>query len=296
MINHVKKILFSLFIIASSPAFGWWYSSHMVVAQIAENHLTARAKFHAEELISIFADYYPSSADFITASCWADDIKGDLLDFSSWHKQLLPYDPNEILSIPQKDQLIAKAKERGLEYGIKKCICILKDSTANYYDKGIALRLLIHLVADAHMPLHCATLYNHHFPTGDRGGTLFTLKATLEEESNLHGLWDSCFLLDYYEFKRPLTINGKRRIEQLAQEFMLQFPAESLLESSDLDANHWIHDSYELARSIVYQEIEPCSDPSLEYMNKGKLVAYRQLTLAGYRLSSLLNEIFEGYR
>ncbi len=292
----MKKILFILFTVVSSPAFTWWYSSHMVVAQIAENHLTARAKFHTEELISIFADYCPSSVDFITASCWADDIKDSLFDFSSWHKQLLPYDPSEILSTPQKEQMIANAKENGLEYGIRKCVTTLKDPTANYYDKGIALRLLIHLVADAHMPLHCATLYNQDFPNGDRGGTLFALKDTLEEESNLHGLWDSCFLLDYYEFKRPLTTNGKRHIKQIAQDFMLRFPAKSLVESTDLDVSHWIHDSYGLAKNIAYQGIEPNSDPSPEYMTKGKFVACRQLTLAGYRLSSLLNEIFADYR
>ncbi len=293
----MKNILFILFTVISAPAFTWWYSGHMVVAQIAENHLTARAKFHAEELISLLADYYPCSADFITASCWADDIKNSFLDFSSWHKQLLPYDPTEILSIPQKEQLIAKAKEKGLEYGIKRCVTTLKDSTANYYDKGIALRLLIHLVADAHMPLHCATLYNHHFPNGDRGGTSFALTEILEEESNLHALWDSCFLLDYYEFKRPLTINGKRQIEQIAQEFTLLFPVKSLAEeSADLNANNWIRDSYELAKSVAYQGIEPYSAPSPEYMNKGKSVACRQLTLAGYRLSYLLNEIFEHYK
>jgi S1/P1 Nuclease len=292
----MKKILFILFTIACSPAFTWWYSSHMVVAQIAENHLTPRAKFHSEELISLLADHYPASADFITASCWADDVKGSLLDFSPWHKQLLPYDPDEILLPSQKEQLVVKAKDKGLEYGIKKCVDILKDSTANFYDKGIALRLLMHLVADAHMPLHCATLYNQRFPTGDQGGILFALKNILEEESNLHGLWDSCFLLDYYEFKRPLTIHAKKHIEQFAQQLMLRFPVESLLESRDLDVSHWIQDSYELAGSVVYQGIEPHLDPSLEYRNKGKSVACRQLTLAGYRLSSLLNEIFEDYK
>jgi hypothetical protein len=292
----MKKILLILLTVASTPAFAWWFSSHMIMAQIAENRLTARAKFHTQELISIFADYYPSSADFITASCWADDIKDSLLDFSSWHKQLLPYDPNEILSMPQKTQMIAKAKEKGLEYGINKCVSTLKDSAASYCDKGIALRLLMHLVADAHMPLHCAALYNQQFPNGDRGGTIFVLKDILGDELDLHGLWDSCFLLDYYEFKRPLTINGKKHIEQLAQEFMLSFPAEVLLESTDLDPSHWMHDSYELAKNVAYQGIEPYSNPSFEYMTKGKSVACRQLTLAGYRLSSLLNEIFEGYK
>ena len=291
----LKILLLALFSI--SQAFAWWDSSHMAVAQIAEIRLSPRAKFHAEELISVFSGYYPSSADFVTASCWADDIKDGFFDFSSWHKQLIPYDPDQILNMDQKEQISVKAKEKGLEQGIQKCIETLKNPKANFYDKGIALRILIHLAADAHMPLHCATLYSNRFPDGDKGGALFALKNTLEGEADtLHGLWDSCILLDYYEFKRPLTINGKRHIEQFAQELMVRFPAESLIESTDLDVNHWTQESYDLAVTIAYQGIEPSSHPSEEYFNKSNAVACRQLTLAGYRLAFLLNEIFEAYK
>ncbi len=269
----------------------------MAVAQIAEQHLSPRAKFHAEELISVFADYYPNSADFVTASCWADDIKDSFFDFSSWHKQTIPYDPDQILNIGQKEQIFAKAKEKGLEYGIQKCIDTLKNPKANYYDKGIALRLLIHLVADAHMPLHCAALYNDQFPAGDKGGGLFVLKNTLEGEADtLHGLWDSCILLDYYEFKRPLTINGKRHIERFAQELMVRFPVTSLVEATDLDSSHWTQESYHLAITVAYQGIAPSTNPSEDYFRKSNEVACRQLTLAGYRLAFLLNEIFETYK
>ena len=241
-----RILLFALFSI--SRAFAWWDSSHMAVAQIAENLLTPRSRFHAEELISIFADYNPASADFVTASCWADDSKDGFFDFSSWHKQLIPYDPDQILSADQKEQLLVKSKEKGLEFGIQRCIETLKSPKANYYDKGIALRLLIHLVADAHMPLHCAALYSNQFPSGDKGGGLFSLNTTLEGAADtLHGLWDSCILLDYYEFKRPLTTNGKRHIEQFAQELMWRFPANSLVEATDLDISHWIQESYHLA-------------------------------------------------
>jgi len=236
----------------------------MTVAQIAENRLTPRARFHVKELVSIFAEYNPSSADFITASCWADDAKGSLLDFSSWHKELLPYDPDHILNTNQKEQLVIKAKEKGLEYGIQKCIDTLQDQKSNYYNKAIALRFLIHLVADAHMPLHCA------------------LDNTLEGETdNLHGLWDSCIFLDYYEFKRPLTINGKKHIAQFAEELELNFPFDSFLELISLDVKYWIQESYHLAIDVAYQGIIPYTKPSKEYLSKSKIAACRQLALAG---------------
>lgn len=284
-------------IVLQSHVSAWWDSSHMIVAQIAKNHLTERASFHSDELISLFSPYHPTSADFITASCWADDIKDSLLDFSSWHKQLMPHDPDQILSMNEKEQLIVNAMEKGLNYGIKKCIEILKNSNTNYYDKGIALRLLIHLVADAHMPLHCITLYNELFPKGDKGGSLFLLKDTFRGKiDNLHALWDSCIMLDCYEFKRPLTINGKNYIEHFAQELALRFPKELLVESTDLEVNHWTQESYHLGVEVVYQDIQPFSQPSAEYLNKSTIIACQQLTLAGYRLSNLLNEIFEDYK
>jgi S1/P1 Nuclease len=143
------------------------------------------------------------------------------------------------------------------------------------------------------MPLHCAALYSEQFPNGDGGGALFTLKDALEgEENTLHGLWDSCILLDYYELKRPLTIHGKTCIEQFAQEFMRCFPLQALQESADLDAEHWIQESYDLAVNHVYQGIELNGSPSEEYLSSSREIACRQLTLAGYRLSCLLNAIF----
>lgn len=285
--------LFISFLFLANSICAWWDSSHMAVAQIAQNRLTARARFRATDLISIFAEYNPASADFITASCWADDVKRSIFDFSTWHRQPLPYDPDQILNPKEKELIIIQAKENSLECGLQKCIDILKDRNGNAYDKGIALRLLIHLVADAHMPLHCASLYNRQFPNGDKGGNDFLLNHTLDKGfDNLHALWDSCILLDYYEFERPLTLNGKQQVAYFATALEFDFPLESLLEFINLDVKNWIQESYNLAISIAYQDITPNSSPSEEYLNKSKKAARRQLALAGYRLSHLLNEIF----
>jgi len=291
----IRFLSFLLVIFVSSPAIAWWDSSHMVVAQIASNRLTPRAKFHAEELISLFAHYNPSSADFVTASCWADDVKNGICDFSSWHKQLIPYDPDDVLEVNEKKLIESCYKENGLAYGIETCINVLKNREANYYDKGLALRLLIHLVADAHMPLHCAALYNKHFPKGDKGGILFTLDSVVEIDS-LHGLWDSCIFLDYYEFKRPLTINGKKYMDEFVQELTLRFPPESLPESGNLDVNHWIQESYHLAINVAYKGIEPNTPLSKDYLKTSRSAACQQLAIAGYRLAALLNGIFENYK
>lgn len=148
------RILFLFCLIVTNSASAWWDSCHMAVAQIAQERLTERAKFHAEDLISVLEDFYPTSPDFITAACWADDVKNSLFSFSLWHKQLTPYDPENILN--QSNCCVKPYERKYLNHGINQCVDCLKNQESNYYDRAIALRLLIHLVADAHMPLHCA--------------------------------------------------------------------------------------------------------------------------------------------
>jgi len=269
----MRVTLFYL-LLSTTPIFAWWDSSHMAVAQIAEKRLNPKAKFHVQELISIFSEYYPASADFVTASCWADDHKRGLFDFSSWHKQLIPYDPDRIFN--------GEKIERSLECGIETCSHVLTNKKCSY---------------DAHMPLHCTALYNEQFPNGDKGGKLFPIQASAGSGIvTLHALWDSCMFVDYYELKRPLTANGKKHIEQFAQTLMLHFPAETLLESTDLNSHHWTQESYDLAVHVAYDGITPNDLPSEEYLNKSKTAAFHQLALAGYRLSNLLNELFKDYK
>ena len=60
--------------------------------------------------------------------------------------------------------------------------------------KSFALRLLIHYVGDIHQPLHATSRVDENYPSGDRGGNLFTLPSK-KTAKNLHAVWDSLIYL-----------------------------------------------------------------------------------------------------
>lgn len=64
----------------SQTAWGWGQEGHMVVAEIAYNHLRPDVKAQCDALIAVNLGTYSSSAtsNFITAASWADDFKSQL--------------------------------------------------------------------------------------------------------------------------------------------------------------------------------------------------------------------------
>lgn len=126
----------------------------MVIAKIAEENLTEKAKMRSYELTELLKDQYPESPDFITAATWADDVASTGFTGWAWHGKSLPYDPDNFLSPSKKEVIIASLKDNAA-FGIKQAIKTLKKPNAHEYTKAIMLRFLLHDVGDIHMPLHC---------------------------------------------------------------------------------------------------------------------------------------------
>ena len=67
-------------------------AGHMLVASIATRFVQNSTMLKANALIDLISQYYPDSPDFITAACWADDLKGEGVGvYDSWHFINLPY-------------------------------------------------------------------------------------------------------------------------------------------------------------------------------------------------------------
>ena len=61
------------------PVLAWNAEGHMVVAQIAYNHLDSEVKAKCDALIAVPLTFGDSrSTNFVTASVWADDFKSSL--------------------------------------------------------------------------------------------------------------------------------------------------------------------------------------------------------------------------
>ena len=161
-----------LLIALPSPAWAWGRLGHRVIAKLAERHLSDRAKAEIKALL----EPGESLAD---CSTWADENRRELPKTAPWHYVDVPldeprYDDRFAGDDPAKGFIVPKIRE------LK---ATLKDPSKSVEERRFALRFLVHLVEDLHMPLHVGE--NH-----DKGGNTLQVRF-FDRGSNLHRVWDS---------------------------------------------------------------------------------------------------------
>ncbi len=284
-------------------AYAWNAMGHQVMAQVAYDHLTPKAKQYADQLLSKSAyqgkrtrpcepkllfktRFSPHSglsfssqvsrcskrhqpmSPFVFASTWMDFIKyknNHTLD--ALHYVDKPYSldgtPLPVLATPNGLTTIQEAKS------------VLQSPSTSNQNKAYHLRILIHVVGDVHQPMHTITAISEPFPKGDRGGNLFLL-AKNSIGRNLHQYWDrgGGFLLGGSSLEKARQLEAKWSCSE-----------DDLLG----DAEEWINRSHELA--IKAYSINPGTVPNEQYQQNTQNISQRQLFLAGCRLAALVNQI-----
>jgi hypothetical protein len=272
-------------IIWAANASAWDDTGHIVVAQIAWENLDSLTKTRVRKLAQrVFLA--EKTYDFVTVACWMDDAR-DFPMFEplrEWHF----INKRFIVSGPALD---APPPLVNVQMIIEWCVQKLGDRTSKENVKAYALAYLVHLVGDAHQPLHCATRYTEKHKDGDAGGNFFLLANAPKD--NLHSYWDAAGgLFNFVRVIRPLDSAGKQAIKQWAKKIMAAHPANSLPALNDLQAGAWVEESHQLARSEVYQNIEENGTPNSAYAAKTKSICGQRIAMAGYRLAALLNNLF----
>jgi len=279
-----------LLLLGGQQLFGWGDTGHMLVSQIALSNLTPAVRAKAEALIrvqtgppSVNVPFHDEpfevasrSASFVTAACWADDIKSNL--DREWHYVDMPFSTDG--TIPRINPPASNVVNV-IEHFTK----VLKSPNASQTEQARALRYLLHLVGDLHQPLHCATRCTHENPDGDRGGNEFQVRG----EKNLHSFWDGG-LRQFERLDRPLTGAGEARLKTMAQGIIKEFPRSALAaELQKQSVMSWAKESHALAKSLAYN-LEENERPPNSYLKKAKPAARKRVALAGYRLANLLND------
>ena len=217
-------------------------------------------------------------ANLFEYACWADDVKTSATE--GWHYYDIPYfmNYNKNITLPSDNNVawcvnIARSTLEGKSTG---------------YGKSTMLRNLIHMMGDAHQPLHVTSMYSSQFPDGDRGGNSFLIKGGDKE---LHALWDYC-LDKVSSYARPLSVTSMDDIKAKAKAFSQEFPRSSM--GSDLsikDGFKITQNVHPYAESHVYKGIEFNGTVSTEYKEAGYLVCKKMIALAGYRLTDAIKEV-----
>jgi nuclease S1 len=260
--------LVAIMVTQSSPsALAWGPLGHRVITKLTERKLNPKAKATVAALL----EQGETMAD---ASTWADEHLRDVAGSGPWHYVDVPldeakYDAKFSGEVPEKGCIVAKINE------FKKA---LKDPAKSIEQRRLALRFLIHLIEDLHMPLHVGD--NH-----DKGGNKTQVRF-FDDGTNMHRLWDSGMILrvgdtedfwvaDLSELDTPNKRNEAMRgtVEDWATESLLLAKA-----------------AYQVPETG--KRLKPGQKLSDAYLNTHLPVVRKRLYQASIRLAMVLNETF----
>lgn len=294
------RIIAVLFLITSTPiAWAWNAKGHVLVSQIAFDNLSLTAKEkvnkYAEFIIGQLPDYmeqqlehsYKGATLFAKLSPLPDTWRGMTIEkifqrfnaplpnalkshrddtTDTWHYEDRYY-PQSNCQQPQNIHL--KSAFNMLQKALQEA-----DNTGS---QAVIVLLLVHLIEDAHQPLHTMTQVDKHCRT-DKGGNTHPILIRKHAKTNLHKMWD----LGVGYLNR--SFNYQTRSLKLQQEFPKQTFKH---EVSIISVPHWMTENYQHADFIYsigrYQHLTP------SYYRQAQDIVRFQLTLSGYRLAYWLN-------
>lgn len=304
--------MFVFFVLCvSTPARAWLFSGHMLTGAIAydvlqkENPQALAAavallkqhplydKMWARKLEKVDADDR-DQALFMLAARWPDDIRGNSdYEHPTWHYIDYPYKPPG-----QPDSVqVADPSDPNIETAFRANVDIIKSDASNA-EKAVALCWIMHLVGDAHQPLHAVSMFSTDYPapTGDQGGNKQFIRAKPNgEPMKLHRFWDGVVG----------TSEDTRDLHKLAIELRTENPQEKFdpqpNQVGPADFANWIQESAQLARHDVYREGQLATSPQKDaappvpedYLQQAKTIGRQRVTLAGYRIADILAQLFQ---
>ena len=262
MTNFLKNLVLFAALVSFSNAYSYGVTGHRVVAEIAENHLSNKARKNLKKIIGNQKLAYWAN--------WPDAIKSDTTGVwkqtDTWH--YVNISPQADLK-SFSDSLQAQTGPN-LYTQIKTLSAQIKDKKTSAKDREIALRFLIHLVGDSSQPMHVGR-------AGDLGGNTIKLKF-FGENTNLHSLWDSKLVdfqkYSYEEFAKVLDVKSKEEVREI--------------QSGTLE--EWFYDSH-LKANNIYANAVADKSYSYDYNYKYTPLLERQLLYGGLRLAKILNDI-----
>ena len=262
--NQAKKIFLVLLIFTPLCSFCWGVTGHRVVAEIAQRHLSGKAKKELKKLIG-----RESLAQWAN---WPDFIKSDTTHAwdmaSKWHYV------NIAGNLPKEEFMngLKNLQGENLYTQIKAMAAQLKDKSLPQEKRQIALRFLIHFVGDLHQPLHVGR-------EEDQGGNKITV-TWFDKQTNLHSVWDGS-LVDFqqYSFSEYATVLNIATNEEV------KGWQQSTLED-------WFYESYTLANK-VYVSVPADGKLGYKYNYIFKQDLDMQLLKGGVRLAEIINNAME---
>lgn len=270
-------------LMAPARAQAWGRDGHIIVARIAEQYLTPKARAAIGDLLD------GRSIGESRIANWADLIKGSSYYATRYPKHRLWHYVD--IDVAVKEEAFAPLKDKDnvvarIAYFQK----VLVTATESKVNRKEALMFLVHFLGDLHQPLHCCERNK------DQGGNLVKIghfRGERGNKLNLHAIWDSDLVrkamgeleADDYAVRRTGEIKAAERQQWLQG-----------------DASKWAWESHQVAVDKAYKftdgkdlpdDRQPFDLTDDNYVAARVTLIPEQLKKAGVRLARVLNDAFE---
>lgn len=268
-------IIFS-FLCLTYPSLtcSWNLTGHQLAVQMALQELSS---VQQERLLSYHRAVGDgiSGASLVMAAGWLDQLH---------HHPMLAQMHYESWSFSEDGTRLKPRKKHQAIWALREAERLLADPKADLADKGIALRILIHVLVDVHQPLHAASRVSHDLPHGDLGGNLFFLNGN-SRSANLHAYWDSGgFWLAVAKTQRSSFVAHQ------AKRLRARWPCDQLKKLEPIE--DWVKESHLLARQEVYK-LKAHTRPSKEYQSKAQEISQERIRISSCRLAAVLKSLID---
>src|SRR5262249_17339451 len=250
----------------AGQARAWGPEGHVVVATVAEDRLSPKARQAARKILL--------GAPLATAALFADEYRVTHPETSRWHFVDIPF---EATGFDEARDCQVQVVGDCIIHAIERAKAMIMDPATKVFDRADALKYLVHFVGDLHQPFHAI---ERKLPDGkgDEGGNKVDVMF-FGEKTNLHALWDSGLILH--------TATAEDYAQHLKQDVLAAMPESEWRNGTLID---WAVESHAAAK-LAY--VDDNAVLGQAYLDANIGVVDRRLALAGARLAMILEELFK---
>ncbi len=275
----MKTLLSVLVLLSSSTVFAWGPTGHRVVGEIAEKHISVKTLSKVRGILK--------GETLARVSTWPDEIKSEPTKYShtfNWHYTDWKDDQDHHDHETSSGKLIPALEEQ---------IATLKDDKKSDAEKAFALKFLVHLIGDLHMPLHVGNGV-------DQGGN-FCRVFFQNSRTNLHAVWDEDMInftkLSFTELASFVSRSHNSKIAEYKSGSILDWALESKeIRQQIYPAPVKVDDANPSALTYCLRPYNESNENlpklSFEYSYKFVPVLEKRLYQGGVRLAKVLDDIF----
>lgn len=277
----ILSLLGPMLLFASGPSYAWTLSGHRVAIEIAIRDLTESAVHGIRSVLDRKPD------ELSDLAMYADDVAEERQETMAWHSVDIPHESAGY------DRAGDCANDDCIVEKIKQFAHALADRRADKAVRAQALKFLIHLVGDIHVPLHAYAPGTREDLWRGWDGWEGPWVRIGDEVADLHTWWDWTFLAG---------LGGAA--SAIAARLTSEITSEERAAWRQGAPEDWANESFHLARTFVMRhglidrarlEGNSESNPLVldaAALEEGQRIVAQRLKQAGVRLAALLNEAF----